>query len=106
MKSKRSKATDIPQKIKEIVWERDNKNCVICGSPYSLPNAHYLPRSKGGLGIEENIVTLCNKCHYEYDFGDKEKRFEIRLFLMNYLKTKYENWNEQNLVYRRYGYGL
>lgn len=106
MKSKRSRSTDISQKVKEIVWERDNKRCVICGSPYALPNAHYLPRSKGGLGIQQNILTLCNKCHYNYDFGDKEKRFDIRLQLMEYLKSKYPDWNEENIIYRKYNYEL
>ena len=28
MKSKRAKATDIPQKVKQAVWERDGGRCV------------------------------------------------------------------------------
>lgn len=31
----------------------------MCGSSYAMPNAHYIARAQGGLGIEENIVTLC-----------------------------------------------
>ena len=27
----------------------------------------------GGLGIEENIVTLCPGCHYQEDFGQDTK---------------------------------
>ena len=71
MKSKRTKATDIPQKVKQAVWERDGGRCVVCGCCRNvMPNAHFIPRSKGGLGIEENIVTLCtnlteNQCHYK-----------------------------------------
>lgn len=55
MKSKRSKATDIPQKVKQAVWERDGGRCVVCGCCRNvMPNAHFISRSKGGLGIEEN----------------------------------------------------
>ena len=27
-KSKKAKATDIPYKVKEVVWERDNFSCI------------------------------------------------------------------------------
>lgn len=105
LKSKRSKATDIPMSVKKKVWERDEHRCVLCGNYCNvMPNAHFIPRSKGGLGIEENIITLCteltpNKCHRRYDFGTKEEREQIREQLRNYLKSKYENWNEENLYY-------
>ena len=107
MKSKRSKATDISMSVKKKVWERDNGYCVICGNSYNvMPNAHYIPRSKGGLGIEENVVTLCteltkNKCHRKYDFGTKEEREKIRLTIKKYLSSKYENWNEDKLIYKK-----
>ena len=59
MKTRRSKACDISQKVKQRVWERDNGCCVICGNNYNvMPNAHYIPRSKGGLGIEENVFKI------------------------------------------------
>lgn len=107
MKSKRSKSTDISQRVKQIVWERDGGKCVVCGNSYNvMPNAHYIPRSKGGLGIEQNIVTLCteftkNKCHRKYDFGSYEERQYIEQVIKNYLKTKYPDWDEENLVFRR-----
>ena len=63
--SKRSKACDISMEVKKKVWERDEHKCVICHNPYAKPNAHYIARSQGGLGIEENIVTLCLRCHNE-----------------------------------------
>lgn len=107
MKTKRSKATDIPMSVKKKVWERDNHCCVVCGNSYNvMPNAHFLSRSKGGLGIEENIVTLCtllteNKCHHKYDNGTKEERAEIKEIIRNYLMSKYPNWNEDDLVYKK-----
>ncbi|NLE03989.1 MAG: HNH endonuclease [Crenarchaeota archaeon] len=100
-KSKRSKATDISYKTKEIVWERDNYSCIYCGKTgYGvIPNAHFIPRSKGGLGIEQNIVTLCQGCHYKFDFGTQEQRSELRHFTRGYLRGRYVNWKEEDLVY-------
>ncbi len=108
MKTKRSKATDIPISVKNKVFKRDNFSCVVCGNSYNvMPNAHYIPRSKGGLGIEQNIVTLCteltqNKCHRKYDFGTREEREYIKNKIRNYLKSKYKNWNEKDLIYKKW----
>ena len=99
MKSKRTKATDISQKVKKAVWERDNQCCIVCGSPYAMPNAHYISRYNGGLGIEQNIVTLCINCHRAYDQSTKHS--EYKEFIKNYLQSKYENWNEADLVYKK-----
>lgn len=110
MKSKRAKATDITMSVKKKVFERDKGCCIVCGNPYNaMPNAHYIPRSKGGLGIEQNIVTLCteltqNKCHRKYDFGTKEEREQIKKIIRNYLKSKYKDWNEEDLVYKKRGW--
>ena len=90
---------DILQSVKEKVWERDNGCCIICGSHYALPNAHYIPRSKGGLGIEQNIVTLCLNCHYKTDHTcDRPIMLEK---IKSYLQAKYEGWNEDDLKYRK-----
>ena len=99
-KSKRAKATDISQKVKEIVWDRDNHQCIICGSPYAMPNAHYISRAQGGLGIEQNIVTLCQNCHHRYDNGDKRK--EYGEWIRAYLMSKYPGWNESDLYYKKW----
>lgn len=106
-KSARSRATDISQKVKQRVWERDGGRCVVCGNSYNvMPNAHYIPRSRGGLGIEENIVTLCteltpNKCHRRYDFGKKEEREMIHDIIKHYLQSQYEDWDEAKLIYKK-----
>lgn len=99
MKSNRSKACDIPQKIKKRVWERDGGRCIICGSRNALPSAHYISRAQGGLGIEENIVTLCFNCHREYDNTDKRSGF--RKYIEKYLRTIYKDWSEEKLYFRR-----
>ena len=98
--NKRTKALMIPKEVKEAVFERDNYCCVYCGSPSGEPVAHYLARSQGGSGIEENILTLCYKCHRRYD--QTHHRAEMKTFFKNYLKKKYRWWNEDFLVYRRF----
>lgn len=95
-----TKACKITEVVREIVYERDNERCIICGSNKGLPNAHFIPRSHGGLGVEENIVTLCPTCHYEYDNGNYRK--EYRILIRNYLKTKYPDWDEQKLYYSKW----
>lgn len=107
MKSRRSKACDIPPWVKQEVWLRDNGRCVVCGNNYNvMPNAHYIPRSKGGLGVEQNIVTLCteltpNQCHRRFDFGAREEREEIGAVIREYLQSKYPDWDETKLYYRK-----
>lgn len=48
MKSKRSKACEIPQKVKEVVWNRDSQKCIYCGKwvPKTCANAHFIKRSQ------------------------------------------------------------
>lgn len=99
MKSKRSKACDISLKVKNIVWERDNHQCIICGDRNAMPNAHFIPRSRGGLGIEQNIVTLCQKCHYLFD--QTSERLYIYAYVMNYLQKIYDNWSIDELIYKK-----
>lgn len=99
VKSKRSKACDIPQKVREAVWERDNYCCIVCGMP-GAPNAHYISRAHGGLGIEQNIVTLCPRCHFEYDNGKDPTKY--KMVIKGYLQSHYDHWNEEELIYKKW----
>ena len=94
-----TKKTAIPKKVKDAVWKRDGGCCVWCGSPYASPCAHYISRAQGGLGIEENILTLCGSCHRNYDQGTN--RPSMRIYFRQYLKSFYPDWDEKNLVYRK-----
>lgn len=102
MKSRRSKACDITDKVKAEVWERDNHKCIICGDPSASPNAHYISRAKGGLGILENIVTLCIRCHHTYDNGTKDQRELYKQRIRGYLRIRYPLWSEENLIYNKW----
>ena len=99
--SKRAKATQISNKVRRVVYERDNGLCVVCGRQ-GFPEAHYVPRSAGGLGIEQNIVCLCRDCHTKFDFGDGETCQLMGEAIKAYLQSKYPDWNEDDLVYRKY----
>lgn len=101
MKSKRTKALDISLKVKEIVWERDNKCCILCGNPQAMPNAHYVPRSSGGLGIKENVVTLCQKHHDDYD--KTTDRQTLMFYIAVYLDNKYPNFKHNDRFYKKGG---
>ena len=61
MKKASTKACDISPKVKRAVWERDGGICVACKKNIGLPEGHYIPRSKMGLGIEQNIVCICRE---------------------------------------------
>ena len=97
---KRTRALDISKKVKDEVWERDGHQCILCGSPKAMPNAHYIARSHGGLGIPENIVTLCFACHDRYD--NSSDRPWIREQIREYLSDRYEGWNESKLIYTKW----
>lgn len=95
-----TKACKITETVREIVFQRDNERCIICGSNQGLPNAHYIPRSRGGLGVEENIVTLCPNCHREFDNGSHRK--EYGQIIKSYLRSKYPDWDEAKLTFRKW----
>ena len=102
MKTKRAKACDISQKVKEAVWERDNHRCIICRSNKAMPNSHFIRRSQGGLGIEENIVTMCGRCHSMYDqYIDREN---METYIENYLRSHYPDWDREKLVYKKWSF--
>lgn len=102
MKTKRAKACDISKKVKDRVWERDGHRCIICGSYQAMPNSHYIRRSQGGLGIEENIVTMCQQCHRMYDQGPERKL--IADYTERYLRRNYPDWNPEKLIYKKGDY--
>ena len=99
-KARRTKALEIPAKVKRKVHERDGKACVWCGSNEGQPNAHFIARSQGGLGIEENILTLCWNCHMMYD--QTSNRQQMREFFKKYLQSKYPDWDEEKLIYNKW----
>ena len=99
MKSKRTKALEISEKTKLIVWERDNQQCIFCHKwvPIQCANSHFIKRSQGGLGIQQNIMTNCPECHRKFD--DTTNRKEMIKIAEKYFRSKYRKWNKKELLY-------
>ena len=107
--NKRTKALDISPQVKKAVADRDSIDghpcCIWCGkpapteNPLAFSNAHYIPRGQGGLGIEQNILTLDWECHLRYD--QSEHREEMKAFFWEYLISKYPNLKEKDLIYKK-----
>ncbi len=105
----RTKELGITIRVKEEVANRDSCDgypcCVLCGLPapaynrLAFSNAHYISRSQGGLGVEENILTLCPDCHARYD--QTTERETLKAFFGRYLKSHYPDWDETQLIYRK-----
>ena len=105
---KRTKELSIPIKVKETVAKRDSFDgwpcCLLCGTPapseypLAFSNAHYIRRSQGGLGIEENILTLCPDCHRWFDESGEKRLMEK---FAKYLQGCYPKWDEEELRYKK-----
>ena len=57
-KHKQTKATEIPKKVKEIVWKRDKHKCIFCHKqvPIECSCCHFIPRSLGGLRNRKKYI--------------------------------------------------
>ena len=102
-KHQRTVAPSIAKEVKFAVWKRDNGRCVFCGKTVGVEcaNAHFVPRSAGGLGIEQNIFTACLDCHHEQDNGLNSNIYDRDVGM--YLKGIYgENWRIDSLIYKKY----
>lgn len=107
-----TKATSIPPEVKSSVYLRDHGLCIICGRP-GLPVAHVVRRSSGGMGIEQNIITACNECHYALDEGLNIKRLnplgffsqdDLKQYVREYMKKQYPDWTEESVKYHKYDF--
>lgn len=96
---KRTKALAISAEVKRRVYERDGGCCILCGRRGD-PWCHYISRAQGGLGIDQNIVTLCHDCHREYD--QSTSREELREEISEYLRMQYPDWDNTELTYDKW----
>ena len=91
---------EITSAVRQKVEERDGHCCIFCGRP-GRGEAHFVNRSQGGLGVEENIVTVCRSCHSQMDNGQAIKLYRARA--EEYLRSKYPDWDVKKLVYNKWG---
>lgn len=105
----RTKALGITIRVKEEVADRDSFDgypcCILCGTPAPPYNrlafscCHFISRAQGGLGTEQNILSLCPACHHRYD--QTTDRAMLKPFFERYLKSHYPDWDEKNLYYKK-----
>lgn len=100
-KTARAQATDITNEVRQRVYERDKKLCIFCQSSYRIELAHtILSRSKGGLGIEQNLVCACQRCHKIMD-SESEQGRRFRHYAHHYLENHYGYLNKEDVKYGR-----
>lgn len=112
MKSKQAKAREFPAKAREEIKKRDG-GCIFCKQNYHMEKItpfaanissimHYIPRSKNGLGIPQNGALGCIYHHGMLDNGNSGRRKEMLEIFAAYLKKCYPDWNEDDLIYRKW----
>lgn len=96
---KRTRACGIPKEVKLIVYERDHERCIFCGAP-GLPEAHVIPRSHGGLGVPQNIITVCRSCHDKLDNStDRQQMLDVAVA---YLGSYYPDISQTDVIYQKW----
>ena len=63
---------------------------------------HIVPKSQGGLGIEQNGVLGCRYHHTLMDNGNEDLRGVMLEYIEKYMQNLYPGWNKENLVYHKY----
>lgn len=96
---RRTKACAIPKDVKQRVYERDKGRCIFCGAP-GHPEAHVISRAHGGMGIEQNIVTVCRNCHERMDNGIMRSAYQRAA--VEYLQSIYPEWRKEDVIFDKY----
>lgn len=63
---KSSRVRLLPEAYRDLhleILERDSWRCQICGSMQQLQVHHLQYRSHSGSDSDENLITLCARCH-------------------------------------------
>lgn len=75
-KHKQTKATEIPQKVKERVWKRDKHRCICCKKEVEMTcaNAHFIKRSQRRLGHRGKHSYIVSKMPLRRRFWTRNKK--------------------------------
>ena len=94
------------------VAERDRWTCIFCEQNYKMEKAdefgkaikdimHFIPRSQGGKGIEENLAVGCRYHHQMLDNGKDGNREEMLKIFEEHLRFWYKGWDREGLVFKK-----
>lgn len=111
---KRARKAEFDQKTRRKIEERDN-GCIFCQMRYRMEKAqwmdlntfsimHFVPRSSGGLGIEENGAVGCQYHHDMLDNGNGGHRDEMLEKFEEYLISFYDDWDKKKLKYNKWAF--
>jgi len=95
---KRTKACSIKAAVKRKVEERDGGCCIFCGRR-GRGEAHVISRAHGGLGVEQNLITVCRQCHFLLD--DTVSRPLYLELAKQHLKAFYPDWTADAVIYKK-----
>lgn len=111
---KQTKAKEFSQAVKQRIWDRDGGRCIFCRMKYRPTDEnnyqlvvrdimHYIPRSAGGLGIEENGAVGCRYHHHMLDNGNEGVREEMLEKFADYLRGTYgPYWDQKKKKYSKW----
>jgi 5-methylcytosine-specific restriction endonuclease McrA len=51
------------EKLRQEILRRDGWRCQFCGGMFNLEVHHKQFRSQAGDDLEQNLITLCSRCH-------------------------------------------
>ena len=97
-RNQRSLATDIPKHVRQEVLVREKGMCVMCGSVHWLECHHYVEKSRGGMGIKENLVMLCKTHHDQIHKGNVIVKNQVT----NYLAKLYPSFSDKDRIYDKW----
>lgn len=111
---KRARRAEFTANTRKIIEARDN-GCIFCQMHYRMENAlwmdlntfsimHYIPRSSGGLGIEQNGAVGCSWHHSMMDNGKDGCREEMLELFEEYLSSLYDDWDKAKLIYSKWAF--
>lgn len=97
------------------VLKRD-EGCIFCKQAYHMhpyyPNVmecmimdcmHFIPKSKMGLGIPQNLAIGCRYHHHMLDNGHQGLRKEMLKMFEEHLKSIYPKWKKEEIIYKKWG---
>lgn len=74
-------------KIKEMIRERDDYRCQVCGKTNGKLDVHHIiPRRDGGQDSMDNLITVCDGCHKKIE--PIRKRFIISITGDTYCRAR------------------
>lgn len=112
--TKHTKQLQFSSKTKKAIYQRDGDQCIFCRMHFHMEGTsnlayelkdcmHYINKSQGGLGIEQNGVTGCRYHHSLLDNGNKGLRDQMLKIMQNYLEGIYPGWKKEDLYYNKWG---